>query len=76
MQWERALISLAEMRDAGIKANSFVYSAAIDACAKVHHPLNILITFFCPRFVSYFVYMYGVLYPPATSVGFLAEHLF
>lgn len=45
MQWERALISLAEMRDVGIKANSFVYSAAIDACAKVQNapPLQNLV---------------------------------
>lgn len=35
MQWKKALSSLVEMREAGIKANSFVYSAAIDACAKV-----------------------------------------
>lgn len=35
MQWKKALSSLLEMREAGIKANSFVYSAAIDACSKV-----------------------------------------
>ena len=40
MQWKKALSSLVEMREAGIKANSFVYSAAIDACAKVSQPIS------------------------------------